>query len=200
MDGVDEVLGNKNVAFAVTRPPGHHAVKSNSMGFCIFNFAVGAANYALSKGLNRIAIIDFDVHFGNGVADLVSSNPKIRYSSMHQYGIFPNEGKGGFHGDNNNIFNIELPPNCNGSSYLPLFENKLIPFLKEFDPELVIVCAGFDAMAGDPLANMNLEPTDYRLISQKIKDSFGPVLFGLEGGYDLERLPLGLKESILPYI
>ena len=203
MDGIDHILEAKEearTAFAVTRPPGHHAVKSSSQGFCIFNFAVGAATYALSKGINKIGIIDFDVHFGNGVADLVAGNEKIRYTSLHQYGIFPNEGQGGE--TDGNIYNIELPLGTNGESYLPLFKEKAILYIKDFNPDMLIVCAGYDALSKDPLADMNLEPKDYGELAKVIRETFGdiPTLYGLEGGYDLETLPLALKETINVYL
>ena len=207
MDCIDDILKAKEearTAFAITRPPGHHAVKSSSQGFCIFNFAVGAATYALKKGVvNKIGIIDFDVHFGNGVADLVAGNEHIRYTSLHQYGIFPttpNEGKGGE--VEGNIFNIELPLGTNGESYFPLFKEKAIPYIKQFSPDMLIVCAGYDALSKDPLADMNLEPRDFGELAKIIKETFGdiPTLYGLEGGYDLETLPLALKETINVYL
>ena len=207
MDCIDDILKAKEearTAFAITRPPGHHAVKSSSQGFCIFNFAVGAATYALKKGVvNKIGIIDFDVHFGNGVADLVAGNENIRYTSLHQYGIFPttpNEGKGGE--VEGNIFNIELPLGTNGESYFPLFKEKAIPYIKQFNPDMLIVCAGYDALSKDPLADMNLEPRDFGELAKIIKETFGdiPTLYGLEGGYDLETLPLALKETINVYL
>jgi len=194
---------SSRMAFSVTRPPGHHALHSRAMGFCIFNFAVGAAIYAQSKGYKRIGIIDFDVHYGNGVADLVANSSDIRYTSLHQMNIFPNEGSPEYRGLHDNILNIEVPYACQGENYLRLFQEKAIPFIKEFNPDLVIVCAGYDALASDPLADISLQPKDYNTISTIIKDSFSasttPVLYGLEGGYDVVNLPLALRESILPF-
>lgn len=199
MDAVDEVLFNKTAAFAVTRPPGHHALKDKSMGFCIFNFAVGAANYAIQKGIQRIGIIDFDVHFGNGIASLAAEYPQIRYTSLHELGIFPNEGDPGINGNLKNVLNIGVPYGCKGDAYLSLFEEKAVPFIKEFEPELVIVSAGYDALGLDPLANINLMPTDFGRITSKIRETFGACVFGLEGGYSLEGLPQALKSTILAY-
>ena len=201
LDGVDEVLKNKTMAFAVVRPPGHHAVKGRSMGFCIFNFAVGAATYAIQTlGLERIVILDFDVHYGNGVADLIASNPKIRYSSLHQERIFPNSGHVDVHGQFNNIKNVPLPSGTTYATFKPLLTASVIPYLKEFDPQLVIVCAGYDALSSDDMATINLEVNDYRDMAIAIKEAFGSaVLFGLEGGYNLQELPLAVKETILPF-
>ena len=138
------MVKNKTMSFAVVRPPGHHAVKGRSMGFCIFNFAAGAATYAIQTlGLERVSILDFDVHYGNGVADLIAPNPKIRYSSLHQDRIFPNSGNEDVHGQHNNIKNVPLPGGTTYASFKPLLTSSVLPYLKEFDPQLVIVCAGY---------------------------------------------------------
>eukprot|EP01041_Mallomonas_annulata_P008443 gene8443-17409_t len=195
IDGVNEV------AFALTRPPGHHAIKGSSMGFCIFNFAMGAAIYALNElKLKRIGILDFDVHYGNGVADLMADNPNIRYTSLHQLGIFPNSGEESYIGIHNNTRNIALPYECTWKEYEPLLRTRAIPFLTEFNPDLVIVCAGYDALASDVMAQINLLPNDYFEMSKLIKENFGAVLFGLEGGYDVEALPLAIEATIRPYL
>jgi len=141
LTGVDHVMKNRGMAFSLSRPPGHHASYRDSMGFCLFNFAVGAALYAIEHhGLDRIGIIDFDVHYGNGIADLVKSNPKIRYTSMHEAGIFP-IGRGGVEekGDFDNILNVPIKYGTKFNTYEPLFTEKCIPFIKEFYPSLVIV-------------------------------------------------------------
>lgn len=202
LDGVDEVIKNQTMAFAAVRPPGHHAVKSSSMGFCIFNFAVGAATYAIDTfGLSRVSILDFDVHYGNGVADLIASNPKIRYSSLHQDKIFPNSGHADVRGMHQNILNYPLPAQTTFDTYGPLFTNKVLPFLAEWKPELVIVCAGYDALASDDMASFQLQVADYRTMAEAIKSTFGSaVLFGLEGGYNLHDLPLAMRETILPFV
>jgi acetoin utilization deacetylase AcuC-like enzyme len=201
LQGVDEVVTNKTMAFAVVRPPGHHAIKDRSMGFCIFNFAVGAATYAIEKyGLSRVSILDFDVHYGNGVADLVASNPKIRYSSLHQDKIFPNNGHADVRGQHNNILNVPLPGGTAYAAFQPPLVDKVLPFLAEWQPELLIVCAGYDALASDEMANFQLQVKDYGDMAAIIQKRFGSaVLFGLEGGYNLNDLPLAVKQTILPF-
>jgi acetoin utilization deacetylase AcuC-like enzyme len=148
IDATNHALVAKDMGFALTRPPGHHSSKRKSMGFCIFNYAVGAATYALQyKGLKRVAILDFDVHFGNGISDLVCENPNIRYTSLHQEGIFPYRGKVEEVGPIGNIRNVPLPGGTKWDTYEPALVEKAIPFLKEFDPELVIVSAGYGALS-----------------------------------------------------
>lgn len=168
MDAVDHVMlssgrtpeseeSEETIAFAVTRPPGHHASFDNSMGFCIFNFAVGAAHHAISKhNLERIAILDYDVHYGNGVADLVKGNRNIRYASCHQADIFPyGRGKRDEVGVYNNICNVPLPSCTKGDGWLRALKDELVPFLKDFRPQLLIVCAGYDGLASDELAQVH---------------------------------------------
>ena len=141
LKGVDHVLNSRSMAFSVSRPPGHHATFDSSMGFCIFNFAVGAAHYAIEHyNLSRVGILDFDVHYGNGVADLVKSNNKIRYTSLHELNIFP-LGRGGEEetGDFGNILNIPVKYGAKFDLYEKLLREKAIPFIKEFNPELVII-------------------------------------------------------------
>jgi acetoin utilization deacetylase AcuC-like enzyme len=156
INAVDYAIVNRSMAFAVSRPPGHHALFASSMGFCIFNFAVGAASYALQHyKLKRVGIVDFDVHYGNGIAELIKDNPKIRYVSLHQEGIFP-QGQGGRNerGNHNNILNIPLSAGIEGKEYKSIFRKEAIPFIQEFHPELVIISAGYDALKSDPLAQV----------------------------------------------
>lgn len=200
IDAVDQVVQHKTMAFALTRPPGHHALRADSMGFCIFNFAVGAAHYALDYlNIQRVGIIDFDAHYGNGVASMISNNKKIKYTSIHQSNAFPYSGTADVKGDFNNILNIPISAGTTYESYISLLKDQAIPFLKDFNPELVIVCAGYDALATDTLAELNLVPKDYESISRLIKDAFGPVMFGLEGGYDIKDLPKAVISTIKPY-
>ena len=138
MHGVDHVIQTKGMAFSASRPPGHHATFDESMGFCIFNFAVGAAMYAIERyNINRIGIIDFDVHYGNGVADLIKSSTKIRYTSIHELGIFP-LGRGSTQ-ETGNILNIPLKYGAKFDVYEKLLREKAIPFIEDFQPELVII-------------------------------------------------------------
>eukprot|EP01040_Poterioochromonas_malhamensis_P006136 gene6136-6602_t len=203
INAVDIAVEKKAMAFAVSRPPGHHAMFDQTMGFCIFNFAVGAAHYAIEKyGFDRIGIIDFDVHYGNGIADLVKHNPKIRYTSLHQEGIFPQgRGKREEGGYLHNILNIPLPVGTMGKEYLSYFNTEAIPFIHEFSPQLVIVSAGYDALLSDELAELSLVPGDYYQIGRALRLVFGDgIVFGLEGGYNLKELPLSLKETLRAFV
>jgi acetoin utilization deacetylase AcuC-like enzyme len=205
LDAVDKALADQTISFALTRPPGHHAKKAESMGFCIFNFAAVAAHYAIEKkGIARIGILDFDVHFGNGVAALVRDTPEIRYTSLHQMGIFPLSGDPGNSGPLGNLKNIEVPIDTTFATYEGLLDSAL-QFLKEFDPELLIVCAGYDALRSDPMAGVSLEPSDYHTIARKIRDTFidssvKGTVFGLEGGYNVQDLPLAVENTIMAYV
>lgn len=204
LQSVDNVLNNKqsSISFALTRPPGHHATFDSSMGFCIFNFAIGAAHYAQQKyQLEHIVVLDYDVHYGNGVADLVKGNSRIRYASLHQEGMFP-YGRGTIEerGDHNNILNVPLPIGTKGPLFLSTIKEKLLPFLKKFQPQLLIVCAGYDALASDDLAQLSLQPQDYGDIAQLLKAEFGHrIVFGLEGGYSLRDLPEAIEATLLPF-
>lgn len=190
-------------SFAISRPPGHHAVKGNSMGFCIFNYAVGAANYAQSRGVKKIAMLDFDVHHGNGIASLVSHNQAIRYCSLHQMNIFPNgiSSNEDWNGPVNNCLNVGVPADSTIEYYLQQLQEKALPFLNdpEFGAELLIVSAGYDALYSDPMANISLKPNDYGDIARIIRASFKaglPMVFGLEGGYNLADLPLAVEKTV----
>jgi acetoin utilization deacetylase AcuC-like enzyme len=201
LEALSFTVNNNKMSFACVRPPGHHAIYSRSMGFCIFNFAVGTAIYALeSLGLKKIGILDFDVHYGNGVADLISNNKNIKYVSLHEHPLFPFSGKTDVKGDYNNILNIILDSGTKIESYEQKLKSEAIPFLLEFQPDIIIVCAGYDALSSDDLSNLMLHPNDYRIISQHLKDNFGEkIIFGLEGGYNTKELPLAIKETILPF-
>ena len=213
---------NNNMAFALTRPPGHHAGRQNSQGFCIFNFCVGAAYYALKnktgtgKQVEKVAILDFDVHHGNGIASLIKNREDIRYCSLHQLNIFPGTGaeddEGGF--QVKNMRNIGLGYNCafepssnkDNASYRSLLSERALPFLFDdasFQPDLLIVSAGYDAMVSDQLANVNLLPEDYGNIALIIKEKaekYGiPTIYGLEGGYNLEDLPKAIRHTLSAY-
>jgi acetoin utilization deacetylase AcuC-like enzyme len=196
-----DVLNENVMGFACVRPPGHHAINSRSMGFCIFNFAVGTALHALENlGLSRVAILDFDVHYGNGVADLISSNPSIRYASLHEHPLFPFSGKADVKGDHNNILNIVLDAGTKVEAYEQKLRDEAIPWLVEFKPDILIVCAGYDALASDELSNLMLLPSDYGKIAKNLKDNFGnKIVFGFEGGYNINDLPLAIRETILPF-
>ena len=188
-------------AFCAVRPPGHHAEYDKAMGFCIFNNVAVGANYLIEKyKLKKIAIIDFDVHHGNGTQNIFYSNKKVLYISTHQYPHFP--GTGAIHekGSHNNIFNIPLPAGTNSGEYFDAYEH-VLKKLNEFKPEFILFSAGFDAHKDDPLSNINLKSKDYFEITKRTliasKDYCkGNVVSILEGGYDLNALAESTEEHI----
>lgn len=197
LDGVDRVLACLNPAFVLTRPPGHHAESDRPMGFCLFSNAAIAAYYALEQpGINRVAILDWDVHHGNGTQAIVENHPQIAYCSLHQYPCYPGTGKASETGAYNNVLNLPLPPGSAIAQYQPLFETRVMPFLTSFQPDLLIVSAGYDANAADPLAEMCLQPQDYGLFTKYCLKLTRKIVFGLEGGYDLSALSQSVVATI----
>jgi len=197
LDGVDRVLATNNPAFVLARPPGHHAESNMGMGFCLFSNAAIAAYYALQQpGIQRVAILDWDVHHGNGTQAIVEKNPQIAYCSLHQSPCYPGTGKASEQGAHNNVLNLPLPPGSTLEVYQPLFEQKIIPFFSNFQPDLLIVSAGYDANAADPLAGMALQPQDYGLFTEYCLQLTRRIVFGLEGGYDLTALAQSVVETI----
>jgi acetoin utilization deacetylase AcuC-like enzyme len=189
LDGVDKVLSNNNPAFVLARPPGHHATRDTGMGFCLFSNAAIAAYYALEKpGIERVAIVDWDVHHGNGTEAIVESNPQIIYCSLHQFPAYPGTGKKSDRGKYNNVLNLPMSPGSTLAEYEPVFLQKVIPFLHDFQPNLLIVSAGYDANYADPLAEINLQPQDYGVFTNYLLKITRNLLFGLEGGYNLDAL------------
>jgi len=183
-------------AFCAVRPPGHHAEKNKAMGFCIYNNVAVGANYLINKyKLNKIAIIDFDVHHGNGTQDIFYDNEKVLYISTHQYPYYPGSGTNDEKGKHNNILNIPLPAGTTSEEYLNAYESVLNK-IKEFKPEFILLSAGFDAHKDDPLAQLQLESKDFYNITKRTLELSkqycdGKVVSILEGGYDL----LALQES-----
>jgi acetoin utilization deacetylase AcuC-like enzyme len=183
-------------AFCAVRPPGHHAEKNKAMGFCIYNNVAVGANYLVDKyKLNKIAIIDFDVHHGNGTQDIFYDDEKVLYISTHQFPYYPGSGTEQEKGKHNNIFNIPLPAGTTSEEYLNAYEYVLRK-IAEFKPEFILLSAGFDAHKDDPLAQFQLESKDfYELTKRTLELSKiycdGKVVSILEGGYDL----LALQES-----
>ena len=191
IDGVEQKK-YKN-AFCCVRPPGHHAEKEKAMGFCIYNNVAVGANYLIKKyGYKKIAIIDFDVHHGNGTQDIFFENKNVLYVSTHQYPYYPGSGSEKEVGKYNNILNIPLKAGTTGNEYLNAYEN-VLKKIREFKPEFLLFSAGFDAHDNDPLAQLKLNSEDFYLITQRtlqISKSFcnGNVVSILEGGYDLKAL------------
>ncbi|MCM0589956.1 MAG: histone deacetylase [Gloeotrichia echinulata IR180] len=197
LDGVDAVLARENPSFVLARPPGHHAESHTGMGFCLFSNAAIAALYALKQpGINRVAIFDWDVHHGNGTQEIIQNQPQIAYCSLHQYPCYPGTGKASERGFHDNVLNLPVPPGSDITVYQPLLEKKVLPFLSDFQPDLLIVSAGYDANTADPLASINLLPGDYGLFTAYCLQLTRKIIFGLEGGYDL----LTLSQSVVSTI
>ncbi len=189
LDGVDQVISTNNPVFVLARPPGHHATRNMGMGFCLFSNAAIAANYALQQpGIQRVAILDWDVHHGNGTEVIVEDNPQIIYCSIHQYPCYPGTGKKSDRGKHNNILNIPMSPGSTLVDYQSVFDDEVIPFLTNFQPDLIIVSAGYDANHQDTIANISLQPEDYSLFTDYLLKITRRLLFGLEGGYHLQTL------------
>ena len=180
-------------AFCAVRPPGHHAEKDKAMGFCIYNNVAVGANYLIEKyKYKKIAIIDFDVHHGNGTQDIFYDNEKVLYVSTHQYPYYPGSGSNEENGKFNNVLNIPLEAGTTSEEYLNAYENVLTK-IKQFKPEFLLFSAGFDAHIDDPLAQMRLSTEDFYKITKRTLEyskSFcnGRVVSILEGGYDLKAL------------
>ena len=199
IDGVEN--SEFEAAHCVTRPPGHHAEKSKAMGFCVINNIGVAANYLISKyKYNRVAVIDWDCHFGNGTYDIIKSNEKVFFSSLHQYPYYPGGGAEYDKGDHNNALNIPLTAGTNSMEYFDAYEH-MLKRLKEFQPEFILMSAGFDAHKDDPLCQLNLESRDYYEITRRVLETTkqycnGKVVSILEGGYDLKALAESANEHV----
>jgi acetoin utilization deacetylase AcuC-like enzyme len=192
---IDAVLGGqaKN-AFVATRPPGHHAEKTRAMGFCLFSTVAIAARYALEHhGLSRVAVVDFDVHHGNGTQDVLWDEPRALFISSHQMPLYPGSGAANERGGSNNVLNLPLAPATDGAAMRRAYETQGFARLRDWAPELILISAGFDAHADDPLANLMWDEEDFAWITRKLCDiadevCAGRVVSTLEGGYDLPAL------------
>lgn len=191
---VDTVFsGTKKRVFCAVRPPGHHATHDTAMGFCLFNsIAVGAAHALAMHGIERVAIVDFDVHHGNGSQDIFWSDPRVLYVSTHQQPLYPGTGDVDETGAGN-ILNVPLPAATGSAGFRAISEQVVLPALENFRPQLLMISAGFDAHRLDPLAQLLLETDDYAWITRQLVDvaerhAGGRVVSSLEGGYDLSAL------------
>ena len=184
-------------AFCAVRPPGHHAEKQKAMGFCVYNNVAVGAYYLLKKyNISKVAIIDFDVHHGNGTQDIFYNNENVLYISTHQYPYYPGSGAENEKGINDNVLNIHLPAGTQTHEFLNAYDHVFIK-LKEFKPEFILLSAGFDAHKDDPLAQINLESKDFYTLTKRIMSLAKnlcdeKIVSILEGGYDLNAL----KESV----
>ena len=192
---VDAVMGGTaDAAFAAVRPPGHHAEARRAMGFCLFSTAAIAALHARARwGIRRVAVVDFDVHHGNGTQDVFWADSELLYISSHQFPCYPGSGQSSETGVAGNIVNLPLQPGSGGASFRLVWEGQGLPALLEFAPELLIVSAGFDAHRDDPLADLNLDTSDFTWITSRLRDVAAVVCEGrivscMEGGYDLAAL------------
>ena len=184
-------------SFCAVRPPGHHAEKQKAMGFCVYNNVAVGAYYLLEKyNLSKVAIIDFDVHHGNGTQDIFYNNEKVLYISSHQYPYYPGSGAANEKGSKNNVLNIPLLSGTQSHEFFNAYEN-IFKKLKEFKPKFILLSAGFDAHKDDPLAQVNLESKDYYTLTKRIMNLAKnlcneKIVSILEGGYDLDAL----RESV----
>ena len=199
----DAVMSGTHLnSFVAVRPPGHHAEIAKPMGFCFFDNAAIAARHAQRKyGIARAAVVDFDVHHGNGTQDIFWADKTVMYCSTHQMPLFPGTGARGERGEHDTIVNAPLSPEDGSAQFRAAFENVILPQLQKFAPELIIVSAGFDAHYRDPLASLNLRAEDFGWVTRKLMDvadhsAEGRIVSVLEGGYDLQ----GLKESVAAHV
>lgn len=199
---VDAVMcGQTRRAFCAVRPPGHHATHGAAMGFCLFNsIAVGAAHALEHYGLSRVAVVDFDVHHGNGTQGIFEQEGRVLFASSHQMPLYPDTGHVHERGCGN-IFNAPLRPGADGAAFRETWRTRLLPQVEEFRPQLVMISAGFDAHARDPLAQVELEAEDFAWITAELvaiaqRHADGRIVSSLEGGYDLQ----GLAEACVAHV
>ena len=199
---VDAVMqGTAGHAFCAVRPPGHHATGARAMGFCLFNSVAVATAHALTEHrLKRVAIVDFDVHHGNGTQDIFAAEPRVQYLSSHQAPLYPDTGGADERGVGN-IVNAPLPAGTGSADFRGTWNDVLLPRLASFKPQLLMISAGFDAHRLDPLADLMLESEDYAWLSRQLVDlarahAKGRLVSCLEGGYDLAALRAGVSAHV----
>ncbi|AWC25078.1 histone deacetylase family protein [Aminobacter sp. P9b] len=199
---VDDVFSKKiDNVFVASRPPGHHAEKTTAMGFCLFNNAAIAARHAQKKhGAERVAIVDWDVHHGNGTQDIFWDDPSVLYCSTHQMPLFPGTGAKSETGTGN-IVNAPLSPDTGSDHFREAFRSRVLPALDSFAPDLIIISAGFDAHHRDPLAEINLTEADFdwatgQLMDRAARHSSDRLVSLLEGGYDLHGLAFSVAAHV----
>jgi acetoin utilization deacetylase AcuC-like enzyme len=194
---VDHAMAGHGHTFAAVRPPGHHALAAKGMGFCLVNNAVVAARHAQANGLVRVLIIDWDVHHGNGTQALVETDPSVRYVSLHQYPWYPGTGAADERGVGN-VFNVPRGPGKPPSLYVGDLWAAILAATTKWNPDLVLISAGFDAMAGDPLGGFTLEPEHYADLTSRLREQLPhvPLVGLLEGGYVPTRIADGLAAHL----
>jgi len=200
---VDAVLaGEAKNAFVATRPPGHHAEKTRPMGFCLFGNVAIAAKHALERhGLSRVAIVDFDVHHGNGTQDLLWDEARTLFISSHQMPLYPGTGAAHERGAHGNIINAPLSPGTDGATMRSVYSSRLLKRLREYQPDLILISAGFDAHEDDPLANLNWTTEDFAWITRELcrvadETCGGKIVSSLEGGYNLDALAASVAAHV----
>jgi acetoin utilization deacetylase AcuC-like enzyme len=200
---IDEVMqGKVQNAFVAVRPPGHHTETARPMGFCLFNSAAIVARYAQKQhGAERAALVDFDVHHGNGSQNIFWSDASVMYCSTHEMPLYPGTGAIGERGAHNTIVNAPLRAGDGGNEFREAFETAILPRLRQFKPDILVISAGFDAHTRDPLANLNLIEADYSWVTKQLMEvadecAKGRIISMLEGGYDLQ----GLSRSVAAHI
>jgi acetoin utilization deacetylase AcuC-like enzyme len=194
-EAVDQVMaGRIDNAFCAVRPPGHHAERSRAMGFCLFNnVAIGALHACAMHGLNRVAVVDFDVHHGNGTQNIFFDDANHFYASTHQHPLYPGTGSRAERGIADNIVNAPLAPGAGSKEFRAAFEDRILPALESFAPQFLFISAGFDGHRSDPLASLELCEEDFAWATRRLCDVAarvcgGRVVSALEGGYDLAAL------------
>jgi acetoin utilization deacetylase AcuC-like enzyme len=201
VQAAEHAITDHDAAFALVRPPGHHAERDRAMGFCLYNNVAVAAAHAIASGLERVAIVDIDVHHGNGTQWMFYDNPKVLYVSTHQYPFYPGTGAANEIGTGEGAgctFNVPLEMGATDADYALVYRAAVLPVIEEFAPELVLVSAGFDAHERDPLASMRVTTEGYASMVRQLVNAAtnGAIAFVTEGGYDLAALSDCLDQAI----